>query len=329
LAAFAAAWRSIPEDCGETRSASLDYKGTLASTLGIAGLILALTRRSAAAAAAGLIFLAAFVWIERRAPAPLLPLSSFRSRTFSLANLFTFVLYAAVGAAFFYLPLHMITIERWSSARAGLALLPMVLLMFTLSPLAGALLRRLGPARLLALGPLVSAAGFGTLAFLARPYGSYWTSYFPSLCLFGLGMGLTVAPLTDTAVAALGEARAGLASGVNNAAARIAGLFGVAGASWGGARLYRVALERETLDRVSAPLRLQARALALDFGPFGAHQAQRGRSAAEALARSCAAQAAFPTLRRLALAVAALCLIAACLGALLKTEPGQPAATNP
>jgi EmrB/QacA subfamily drug resistance transporter len=220
-------YRSIPENCAETNSAPLDFMGTLLSTLGIGGLVVALTERSFVAFLVGCLFLGAFWLVEHKIKNPILPFSIFHSRLFSLTNGLTFFLYAALGGGFFYLPLYLITVDGYTSAQAGLATLPFVLLLASLSRFSGGLLPRLGSRILLTCGPFVSGIGFGLLAAFAHSGRSYGTAYFPGIAVLGIGMAFTAAPLTSAVLGALEDAQSGLASGVNNAAARLAGLFGV------------------------------------------------------------------------------------------------------
>ncbi|MGH3414916.1 MAG: MFS transporter, partial [Actinocrinis sp.] len=180
-----------------------------------------------AALAVGVAALVGFVVAERRSPHPMLPLDVFGSRTFTAANLVTFVVYAGLGAVFFLVVLNLQVVARFTALAAGTALLPMTVLMLLLSARAGALAQRIGPRIPMTLGPLVCAGGL-LLFSRVGVHASYVRDVLPAVVVLGLGTALNVAPLTATALGALDESRAGIASGVNNAVARAAGLLAVA-----------------------------------------------------------------------------------------------------
>lgn len=177
----------------------------------------------------GLALLAAFLRVETCAAAPLVPLGLFRSRVFAGANLLTLLLYAALSGALFLLPFELIRLHGYSAAGVGAALLPFTLIMGGLSRWAGGLVGRFGLRAPLVVGPVLAGAAF-TLWALPRPGLGYWGDVFPAMLLLGLGMTIAVAPLTAAVMGAVDEASAGAAPGINNAAARLAGLFAVAAA---------------------------------------------------------------------------------------------------
>jgi EmrB/QacA subfamily drug resistance transporter len=216
---------------------SVDYAGAALVTLGLAGVVGALIAgpdtgftnpATLAALVVGVVLLLAFVQVERRVPSPLVPPAIFRVREFTGVNATTLVVYAALNGLFLLLMLQLQTTMRYSALRAGASLLPINALVLVLSPIAGRMAARVGPRRLMVVGSLVAACGM-LLFTRVKPGASYATSVLPAAVVFGVGLGLLVAPLTSVALSALGEERAGLASGVNNAVARLAGLLAVAG----------------------------------------------------------------------------------------------------
>jgi len=180
-----------------------------------------------AALALGVVALTVFVAVEARSRAPMVPLGLFRSRDFLGANLVTLLLYFALGGALFFLPFNLIRAHGYSATAAGASLLPFSILMGALSPTAGALATRFGARVMLTVGPALTALGLALLASGAA-IGDYWRGTFPAITVLGLGMTIAVAPLTSTVMGAVPAAQAGVASGINNAVARLASLLAVA-----------------------------------------------------------------------------------------------------
>ena len=176
---------------------------------------------------AGAALLGTFLWWERRTPAPMLPLGLFERQNFSFANLETLAVYAGLSTLSFFLVIFVQQLDGYSALEGGLALLPITVVMFVLSPRVGRLSMRLGPRIFMGVGPLVAAVGVVTLVRL-KPGFDYWSELLPALLVFSVGLSMIVAPLTATVLADAGEGDAGIASGVNNAVARVAGLLGIA-----------------------------------------------------------------------------------------------------
>ena len=214
-----------------------DYAGALLATAGLGGLTYALTLWSATrqftneallTLAAGVIMLAAFLWVEwRRGNKAMMPLALFEGRCFSGLNLLTFLLYGAFGAAMLLIPYVLITSGGYSPVQAGLAMLPLPILMTAISPTMGGLAARLGPRIPLTIGPLIVAGGM-VLARLMTPDASYWTGAFPTILVMALGMTIAVAPLTSSVLGSVEEQHVAMASGFNSAVARTGGLIATA-----------------------------------------------------------------------------------------------------
>jgi EmrB/QacA subfamily drug resistance transporter len=232
-----AAARHVPETRDPTISGRLDFRGSAFASLALAGLTFAVIQAPEdglgsplvlAAIIVGLASAVAFLRAEQRSPEPMLPLSIFDSRQFTSANIVTFVVYAALGGVFFLLVVFLQVALGYTPIAAGAASLPVTALMLVLSSRAGALARRIGPRLPLTLGPILIAVGMLLMRGI-DPGDSYLGSVLPAVIVFGLGLSLVVAPITATVLAAADERHAGVASGVNNAVARTAGLTAVAG----------------------------------------------------------------------------------------------------
>jgi hypothetical protein len=230
------AQRHVPETRDPAAAQQLDVLGAVTAAVGLAGLTYGFTAWPALGASSPMVLgalgigaagLLGFILIERRSRHPMLPLEVFANKTFSATNLVTFAVYAALGGVFFLVVLNLQVVAGFAPLAAGIAMLPITVLMLLLSARAGALAQRIGPRIPMTVGPVVCATALVLFSRIG-PHASYLRDVLPPVILLGLGLSLTVAPLTATALGALDDRYAGVASGVNNAVARAAGLLAVA-----------------------------------------------------------------------------------------------------
>lgn len=257
----------------DEQNAYLDWRGSALVTIALGALTYGLDRIPIDGLGAASIFiilvglaaLALFVWEEHRCPQPMVPLQLFRSRAFTVANLYTLFMYAAIGGVMFFLPFDLINVRHYTPSAAGAALLPVVGIMSTLSPAAGRLGERIGARTPMLAGAAIAAAGFAAAGFL-NPGRSYWISLFPASVVMGAGMTMLVAPLTTAVMNSVEERYAGAASGINNAVSRAAGLLAIAvgsivmasaGSAAYGANAPRSALLTGAFAASSAPAHVQ------------------------------------------------------------------------
>ena len=227
--------RFVPESRNPTASMTIDIPGVVLGTSGLAGVTYALTAWPAQglsgytviSGAGGVLTLGAFIVTERRSRHPMLPTSLFASRTFSVINSVTFAIYAALSGALVFLVLFLQVVSGWTALRAGTATLPLSVVMLVLASRFGTLATKVGARPFMIGGPLTAATGF-VLMSLSPSHPSYVLDVLPGVALLGLGLAMTVAPLTGTVLAAAPDELAGTASGINNAVARTAGLVAVA-----------------------------------------------------------------------------------------------------
>jgi EmrB/QacA subfamily drug resistance transporter len=313
----------IPESRNSAAS-SIDWLGALLATLGLGGVVYGFIESTNLGWGQPLVFgslvgggacLIAFAFVEARVSSPMVPLTLFQSRSFSAANLLTLFLYAALGIFFFLYPMNLIQVQRYSTTQTGAAALPLILLMFFLSRWSGGLVTRYGPRTPLVVGPLIAATGFVLFAVPGVEV-DYWKGFFPAFVVLGLGMAISVAPLTTAVMSSVDHDRSGAASGINNAVARVAGVLAIALVGIAMVKLFSFSLDRSLAGRVNAPSILQylhsnvTKLAGLDL-PSGLD------SATAATIRSSISQAFVFAFRMLTCACALLALASAGIAALM------------
>lgn len=236
IAALVMLWLKVNETKDEDSDNAIDYSGAVAIALGLALVTFGFLRTPAVglhnwqvllSLSAGLLLLIAFVIIEKKSKHPMMPLQLFANATFTGANLLTFFLYAGLGAGMLFMSLNMVQVQGYSQLQSGLTFLPFTIMMISLARFAGGLADKFGPRLLLICGPAAAGAGLLMLSFVKQTNGpgDYWTTFFPGVIVFGLGVSFTVAPLTAAVMGSVSDHLSGTASGVNNAVSRIAGVF--------------------------------------------------------------------------------------------------------
>ncbi|MEO5998202.1 MAG: MFS transporter [Chitinophagaceae bacterium] len=236
VAAILMLWLKVREIRDEDADPSIDYGGASSIAIGLALLTFGFLRVPAVgfgnwqvytSLSIGLLLLLAFVFIEKKSKSPMMPLQLFANATFRGTNLLTFFLYAGLGAGMLFLSLNMVQVQGYSQLQSGLTFLPFTILMISLARFAGSFADKHGPRLLLIAGPALASAGLLLLSFVKQTNGAsdYFTTFFPGILVLGIGMSLTVAPLTSTVLGSVSDHLSGTASGFNNAMARIASVF--------------------------------------------------------------------------------------------------------
>jgi len=235
IAALIILWFKVNETSDKNADKGIDYTGAACIALGLALLTFGFLRIPAVgfgpqvyiSLVGGLLLLIMFIVIENKSSHPIMPLHLFANATFSGANLLTFFLYAGLGAGMLFMSLDLVQVQGYSQFQSGLTFLPFTILMISFARLAGSLADKLGPKLFLVAGPCVAGLGLLILSFIKQTNGptDYWTTFLPGVLVFGLGMSLTVSPLTTAVMGSVNDQFSGTASGVNNAMTRISGVF--------------------------------------------------------------------------------------------------------
>jgi EmrB/QacA subfamily drug resistance transporter len=236
IAALIILWFKVAESKDDAPNHSLDFPGAITIALGLALVTFGFLRMPAVgfgnwqvymALIGGVLMLIAFVIIEAKSKHPMMPLQLFANATFSGANLLSFFLYAGLGAGMLFLSLNLVQVQGYSQLQSGLTFLPFTIMMVSIARYAGTLADKYGPRLFLICGPAAAGLGLLVLSFIKQTAGpsDYWTTFFPGIIVFGLGISFTVAPLTAAVMGSVSDHFSGTASGVNNAVTRIANVF--------------------------------------------------------------------------------------------------------
>lgn len=321
-------WR-VPES-REHAAGRIDWWGASLATLGLGGVVYGFIESAnlgwsqplvIGSLVGGVSCLVGFALVEARVTSPMVPLTLFKSRSFSGANLLTLFLYATLGIFIFLFPLNFIQVQGYSTTRTGAAALPLILLMFFLSRWAGGLVARFGARLPLIIGPLIAATGF--VLFAVPDVGViYWTGFFPAFVVLGLGMTISVAPLTTAVMGSVDQDRSGAASGTNNAVARIAGVLAVALVGIVMVKLFSFSLDRSLASGLFPPGIIQyVRANSIKLA--GIELSSELNLATAAVVRNAISQAFVFGFRVLMLACAGLSLASAGVAALMIPRAGD------
>jgi EmrB/QacA subfamily drug resistance transporter len=324
------AYKHVPESHDREATGRLDWTGAVLALLGLAGVCFGLIAapefglsdiRVVMPLATGLLLLCGFIWLESHSDTPMLPLDLFKSRTFAAVNLLTLLLYAALGATFFFLPFALIQVGGYSAVRAGAAFLPFTIIIGLLSRWSGGLVDRVGARLPLIIGPTITALGFGLLAFSIGG-ADYW-AYLASMTVLGLGVAVSVAPLTTTVINAVPAHQTGVASGINNAVASLAGLLAVATFGAVALGIYDRGLDRRLPTSSASPeltQTIQSARGQFVTAPAAAMSQGNDRKLAEMIIKGALAE----SIRDIMLLAVILALGAAASGTLLPHSPKAP-----
>jgi EmrB/QacA subfamily drug resistance transporter len=325
-------YRHVPESRDEQITGRIDWLGAVCITGALGGIVYGLIEAGPsgfgnptvrASLAGGMLLLVVFVFVEARSAAPMMPLDVFRSRTFTGTNLLTLLLYGGLGGSLYFFPFNLQQVQGYSPTAAGAAFLPFTLIVFALSRWTGGLIQHYGAKLPLIIGPIITAAGFMLFA-LPGIGGSYWTTFFPAVVVMSLGMAVVIAPLTTAVMNAVETHRSGVASGVNNAVSRAAGLLAIAVCGLVVAGTFNATLDRRLTDlRVSPQVRSAVEAQRTKLA--GA-TLPPGGSAAENIRLEHALKESFVSGFRAAMVVAAALAFASALlaGWLIEGKKPQP-----
>ncbi len=323
IAALIPLFLKVPESRNEKAQGRIDFPGAGLLIIALAGLTFGFVSapdhgfgdpRIIAALSLGIVALAGFLFVEARNSHPMIPLSLFSSRTFSGTNLLTLALYGALSVGMFFLSLNLVQAQGYTMALAGFAFTPFALVLTALSRWAGGLVDRSGPRLPLVVGPAIAGLAFFSMAWAGVTPGPsrYWVSFFPGVLLLGIGMGITVAPLTTAVMSSVASHLSGTASGINNAVSRTAGVLAIAVVGALSLVLFAHSLDaRASQAGLSTPVR---QALAVEASRLGAAAVPQAAAPQDAAAVQSAIRLAFVDTFKIVMLV---CAVLAWAGAAL------------